>query len=73
MPVGEQRDDEEARLVGLADDDAPHLLLHGAPELGGGHPRSGRPSITFHGRPPLMIARTTLHGRAAAGEVGTAS
>ena len=73
VPVGEQRNDEKARLVGFADDDAPHLLLYGTAEPGGGHPSPRRTCITFHSRPPKTVAGTTLHGATAPGEVEPAN
>ena len=43
VPAGQQGDGDEARLVGLADDDAPHLLGDRPAQLDGrGHVRAGR-------------------------------
>ena len=53
VPVGEQRDGEQARLVGLADDDAPHLLGDRAADLGGGHSRIRRCVTVLHGPPSV--------------------
>jgi hypothetical protein len=69
VPVGQQGDRYEARLVGFADDDAPHLVGDRATQLGGsggsvdgrGGRGGGNGRVRVYGEPPAVAYRLTLH------------
>ena len=63
VPVGQQGDDDEARLVGLADDDAPHLIGDGATELDGRGNGRRDDGVVVYGEPPAVACRDSTSPR----------
>ena len=62
VPVGQQGDRDQARLVGFADDDAPHLVGDRAAQLDGCARGDRGGGVVVYGEPPAVAAvRLTLH------------
>ena len=74
VPVGQQGHRDQARLVGLADDDARHLFGDRAAQIDGRGGRGGGAGVVVYGEPPAVASvGVTLHQvRAAARTLTTA-